>query len=268
MGAVNAVPIFDAGDSINRRLRGWWPLTEGAGARAVDISTFSNDGYWTDITRLARINSPVGKAFTSLDYAYFDMPNFFWPSGSSISVSFWARASNFSSVFGLTTSSYAGCHLLDGPNISWFYNGNSNGQVQAAYSSYSGVWTHVCLVNNGTNLKAIYLNGTLAASGSVVEAPPTGGSGLSIGAWKQIGYGSVASMQNFRIWDRVLSLAEIRRIYRDPWAGAKIGPVYPLAVSPPTPPFDVGRSVGAVGDIGGWPGVIETGPPGQAIRAN
>jgi hypothetical protein len=92
--------------------------------------------------------------------------------------------------------------------IYWDYgNINAEGRISTSYANYTNKWTHVALVSNGTNFKAIYLDGKLVASGQTASTP-TGLTGLAIG--KQVdAIGVVGQIDEFRIWKKARTQEEI-----------------------------------------------------------
>lgn len=86
-------------------------------------------------------------------------------------------------------------------------------QGLATVSTFTaGVWTHiVATCNRVGNATAIYWNGVLDASGATVNTTATAGT-LAIGT-RGTGAGANATMEDVRMYNRVLSVAEIETIY-------------------------------------------------------
>jgi hypothetical protein len=95
-----------------------------------------------------------------------------------------------------------------------FFNGPS-----APNQPVTGVWEHYAVVfNRAASTAIIYFNGVQVASGSVTKAAPTG-------TWLIEAYEGnssiatfVASLEDLRIYNRLLTPTEIQRIYERPFA--------------------------------------------------
>lgn len=82
----------------------------------------------------------------------------------------------------------------------WDYgNTSSMGRITIDYTPYLNRWTHVALVSNGIDFKAIYLNGALAASSSL-SSVASNLTGLTIGGVPGSVY-HAGMMDEFRIWN-------------------------------------------------------------------
>ncbi|MBS1913014.1 MAG: hypothetical protein JST22_13590 [Bacteroidetes bacterium] len=97
-------------------------------------------------------------------------------------------------------------------NVYWDYGvlDKDSGRIVADYSPYLGKWTHVALVSNGRNFKAIYLNGKLAAS-DTLASQAVALKWLTIGGNAAVTYKHKGAMDDFRIWSSARSQEEIER---------------------------------------------------------
>lgn len=216
-------------DPINRGLRGWWPLNNATDKITPDISPFRNYAVQETGATLAE-TSPLGwvRRFSPGGATgRLRASGFTWLASSGITVSAWVKdaSATVNTLFSLGPSSgtdygKAFVPYLDG-NIYWDYNGESSGRISTSYAAFTGKWTHVVLVNNGVNFKAIYCNGVLQTSGTTVASPPIATTGWQFGEWNG-GYHNNTAVQNARVWGRALNQAEITRLYREPWAGTEI----------------------------------------------
>ena len=83
----------------------------------------------------------------------------------------------------------------------------------------NGVWTHVAITVSGTTSHSLYIDGSLAASGtSTTQTFFTNPSApLTIGAWLPNGASySTASVDDFRIYNTALSDSEVAAVYAIP----------------------------------------------------
>lgn len=75
-----------------------------------------------------------------------------------------------------------------------------------------GVWTHEAVVYDGKTMKE-YTNGTLINRWQARGVPMSAGVPMAVGGWPQFaGYNYVGDMDDFRIYDRAMSAAEIAKI--------------------------------------------------------
>ena len=186
---------------------------------ATDLSGQGNTGTFTGFTRAT--NATAGKLGQGMSFDgvndYVTNALFSWANNSPITVSFW----NYSP--GGTAASAFTIGNSDSPNrihahapwidnvLYWDYGDATNGRISTSYSSYLNKWTLVTLVNNGTNFKAIYLNGVLVTSGTTVATPPTAQTGIWIGAWPNFFHNG--KIDDFRIYNRTLSANEVKQLY-------------------------------------------------------
>ena len=221
----------------------WWPLTDGAGGIAKDITSNANDG-----TGQGGVNwdsSSIGTVFASdkSTDSYF-VSNYSASGQSAISLSFWF-------IYNFDGDSPTGWNGL-------FRNGDSSNSLLQVYhhntdhelrfgvatagggtgfnTAESGSWTtgavyHAVFTYDGTTGK-VYLNGSEQSSGThsfpgnikTVASQP-----FNIGAAvippQSLPAGSTTldgDIQNVRIYNRALSATEVLELYTNPWAGLSI----------------------------------------------
>ncbi len=135
--------------------------------------------------------------------------------GGAITVEFWLKVrSNFNTYNGMAFSFGSGLSRLQAivPNNSKtlvFEYGellNSSRSITADYTNYINRWTHVALVSSGkaNTYKAIYINGELVASVNNSDGNSASLSGL------QLGVGLSGMMDEFRVWNKIRTQAEIK----------------------------------------------------------
>jgi hypothetical protein len=149
---------------------------------------------------------------------YVSDTSFNWPAGGGpVTVAFW----NFTS--GNQISSAFSIGNVEAPNrfqvhapwndniLYWDYGDYTNGRISTSYAAYLNAWTHVALVSegNGGAFKAIYLNGVLANSSTTCLGPTSALGGANIGAFPVNGWYHNGMIDDFRIYSRVLSAADI-----------------------------------------------------------
>lgn len=149
--------------------------------------------------------------------------SFNWPSGGGpITVAFWVNTNdlNDSNILfnaGDENSDRIQAHVpwYQDSLLYWDYgNHTANGRISTDFSSNLGKWTHVALVSSGNanTFKGIYLNGVLANSSGTSDGPENAYTSITIGKASTANY-QEASLDDFRIYNRVLSAAEINRLY-------------------------------------------------------
>ncbi|HYG78294.1 MAG TPA: autotransporter-associated beta strand repeat-containing protein [Planctomycetota bacterium] len=213
---------------------GHWTFDEAAGSTANDSSAAGNAGTLQGgATRVAGRVGPGAVAFDGID-GIVNVPGFSWPNGGGpVTVSFW----NFVPVLRDSWSFGVG---NDGANrfsahtpwsngdIYWDYPITGTGRINTAYGAANlNKWTHITLVSTGNagTFSAIYLDGVLATSAAFSDGPDTALSGLQIG---HAAYGNpldfhLGSIDDFRIYNRVLSPSEITQIFTGDGVGVVKG---------------------------------------------
>ena len=214
---------LDPLDGINRALRGLWPLDE-AGGVARDLSPLRRPGVRTSGTATVFAGPRVGARAANLTSGrYVNVPTFAWPGGCGVTVSAWINTGTNGNNRLFDVGGGAGepnlffAHVPYSDNTVYWRYGTYGTDLTTSLAAYLNTWIHIVFVNNGTNFKAIYINGRPVATGTSVATPPVATTVLKIGDGAWGGY-----VSNFRIWQRGLAGAEIRRLYADPWAGTYI----------------------------------------------
>jgi concanavalin A-like lectin/glucanase superfamily protein len=158
-----------------------------------------------------------------------------WPAGTPITIMFWVNTP------GGTPANAVTIGTDDVPNrvkvyapwsdnlLYWDYGTiDTVGRITTPFTPYLNQWTHVAVVNNGTNFKAIYLNGVQVTPTNTTATTPTSNlTGLFVGGngteWQTGG------MDNIRVEPRVLSAAEILAEFQ---LGTSIVPGLPVGWAP------------------------------------
>lgn len=219
---------------LSRGLKLALPMNEGAGLYAYDaaaksVGTFTGGLTWS--------SNKVGRAPYNANSSsqYLNVP-FPW-NGGPVTVSFWAVTftdgaySAFATEQGNDNYRFQ-VHLPFGGSIYWDYGNSSSGRLSTSYSAYINKLTHVCLVSNSTNFQAIYLNGIQVAS-QASAANPAPGTTIIVLAWPAAGLGFNGTVNNFCIWNRVLSNGEAMTLYNNPW-GLYVPPRFNLRAQSPS----------------------------------
>ncbi|HLX62872.1 MAG TPA: C25 family cysteine peptidase [Planctomycetota bacterium] len=162
---------------------------------------------------------------------YVEVPNFNWPAGSPVSISFWAFTPGVSPqewTFGVGSDGTQrfSCHIGFGDQqISWDYGDIANGgRIQSAAGFIGGTampfntWNHVAFVAGGATspYRAIYVNGLLVTSNFAGNSGPI--SNLqTLEIFRSLvtpaNTHNRGGIDDFRIYNRVLGPNEIATLY-------------------------------------------------------
>lgn len=226
MPRFNSAPVLNPRDSINRGLVGFWPLNHAAGGIARDLSPFARHGTLVNFGYTSTSGWATGATGRVLN---FDGSNDYVsveriPPLPYITVSCWVKANGSNSSF-IISKNFSGTvpfQLSPAPSGTYggfaFYGGPWICTNVATDIRNDGKWHHVAGTFDGTTLK-YYIDGRLDASASYSGALPSNASAMTIGVYLNDGGHFTGPISALRIHNRALSVAELARLYRDPWAG-------------------------------------------------
>ena len=253
-------------DAINNSCVGFWPLTDGSGSTAVDVSTGGNDA--TALGTLSHVATSIGTAMefdgasNGLEVAYDASQQ-----PSEITVSCWFNADDLSTDMKLVSKTESGGWQLgfnspgDTGNLSFLVRvGASYYYASKATSGLgTGQWYHVVGTYDGSNVR-LYIDGVLedttAASGTIsytfnnslgISSEPGQGSG------NNASFGFDGNIQNVRIFSSALTAAQVKQLYTRPWTGTNFD-TEALWLSPPASPTlsTASQATSIMADIEGW----------------
>ncbi len=208
--------------SVSSGLVGWWPLDEGTGLIAHDLSGLGNNGSWSGDPSSAK-----GSYYTTGvigSYAgYFDgiddkltvgTPSVYQFTGP-FTISAWVNTVSGGTILSMQDGGN------NGYNLAIIY-GAIRFCVYAAtietctggghYPLTSATWAYFTAAFNGSNI-SIYENGTLVAS-SAAAAPTASTGALVFGVAQRGGYSNfTGSLDDVRFYERALSANEISSLY-------------------------------------------------------
>ncbi len=211
-----------------RGIQAWWPPLGSRGQRVLRgfarkingaFPGGGNDPTWTsDAVHGSVLTYDGGSDYIPMGTGRLDM-------SGAITIAFWnyvaAADVQQSSAFGGfgTDSNFDRCQAhapwIDN-SLYWDYGDIfGNGRISAAYAVYLDKWTHVALVSEGIGgaFKAIYLDGLLAASAGNSDGP-SGPVVFDMG--RAVLFATeyhIASMGDFRVYNRRLVGTEVWRLY-------------------------------------------------------
>jgi len=223
-------------------LVGWWTFDEAEGTVVRDSSGHGYDGT---VTNAQWVNGLLGSALNFNAVGHVDAPAQAWSTISrQLTVAFWSYGdpaiqpqANF--TFGAfsnvsdNNARVASCHApwSDG-TVYWDTSGDPGATFNpnrisktATASEYEGEWRHWAFVKNvDTGVQSIYLNGALwhSATGMTKVIPGNTVTGFSIGdrPAHDSPYGGL--IDDFRLYNRALTLNEIKKLAARPKAYAPI----------------------------------------------
>jgi len=225
-------------------MKGYWKGDDGTSPTSAADSSGSlfNGTYQSGATTSSSVPTLLFTDPTSLSFngtnSYVDIPSFSLDGTGPVTIAFW----NLVATANVKNSSAFSFGNQDQPNrcqahapwsdkvLYWDYGdaNNNSGRVSTNYASYLDKWTHVVLVSTGSGgaFQGIYLNGTLAVSSTTPKGPTVTFTGANLGAWKGVGLYHPGQLDDFRIYDRVLSAQEITAL-----AAGNSGPAAPTGLA-------------------------------------
>jgi hypothetical protein len=218
----------------NSGLVGYWPLNDGAGSKANDMSGSGNNG--TLIHSPTWENGKLGKALLlNNSNSYVSVPSVqaLKYVGGNMTLETWIypnigeTAANIISKPWNSSGDY-NYRMTYGPAVSVILSGATSCTVSSgANTAPQGSWHHVVFTIATGGAMNLYIDGALVGSGTcgIIDWTPTYGDlnlPLSIGtlypygavAWDQPTHAFGGKMDNVRFYSRVLSATEIKTIYQ------------------------------------------------------
>jgi Concanavalin A-like lectin/glucanases superfamily len=215
-----------------------WPLNENTGTTTADVvGTATGSLVGPPTWSTGCVGSGLTFNGSAVAPQYVTNASFPWPGGQAVSIALWVKApgntENGTFKFG-TSDDRIGAHLPWSDNVLYFDHGHGvSGRVSTNFAPYLNTWTHVVLVSNGTNFRAIYINGALAASNTTVTAAIPALTGMDLGRYEVLPaattYYYTGQLDQFQVYKGVLTAGEVSTLYN---ATAGCG----LAVTIATPP--------------------------------
>jgi Concanavalin A-like lectin/glucanases superfamily/Pectate lyase superfamily protein/Fibronectin type III domain/Abnormal spindle-like microcephaly-assoc'd, ASPM-SPD-2-Hydin len=208
--------------TVSSGLVGWWPLDEGTGLVAHDISGQGNNGTWSGTP-----SSPSGTYYTTGvvgPYAgYFDGSDDSVTVGTQpiyeftgpFTLSAWVNTVASGTILSMQNGGDNGYNLGINFGVIRFCvyaNTTQNCAGGGSYPLSSPAWTYFTAVFDGSNI-SVYANGAFLAS-SPAPAPTASTGPLAFGVAQRGGYSDfIGSLDDIRIYNRALSANEISSLY-------------------------------------------------------
>jgi len=224
--------VLDRAHPLARGLVGWWPLNEGGGRGARDISGNENHGAWVGTTNSWAGASMGGSAvnLTGASGGYISVP-----SSTSLQVSnamtacIWANRTSAAvngALFhkGTLGSSYGDwCMVYDGsystyPDFRIAYPGS--GLIVGVGTAGINKWRFITATFDKVSAK-LYVDGALVDTRAYSTAIAQTATPLNIGVYYDVPYAHAGPLAHARLYNRCLDAREIAQLYADPLAGAR-----------------------------------------------
>ena len=251
--------------SLMNGCQAWYPLTEGAGSTATCIMGHSahNGTLDTGVTWETSERGTAAK-FDGTDYAKITLGS--EPvSGQTISVSAWVYSEETSGVQAIYCSRQSGfpdsknylMYNAGTPSFGWDqYPPSGGGTGSGTISDARGRWVHVVATQDATTSK-IYVDGEL--KGSAASETYSNTAGAHYIGYRYSAQAMTGSIQNLRIWDRVLSADEALLLYERPWEGeASYGDVFYHDPPAPASMLPLDNASGINTGLAAWYPLTET----------
>ncbi len=225
--------LDEKGNSLETGLVGYWKFGEGSGTVSNDSSGNRNDATWTNaannVTWVTNSICKFGNCLSfdnSNDYITInDAPSL--DLSGSYSISLWIKSDDEPTGNEALISKY----LTEGTDVNYeiflIGEGASSGQVR--FQQANGAWYNTCdsttattvgkwmnivgIYNDNTDTMKTYINGIEECSFAGPSSPATNNAPVYIGA-RQGGSLFDGHIDDVRIYNRVLSADEIKRLYQ------------------------------------------------------
>lgn len=219
-------------------LVGWWPLDEGQGIVARDLSIYRNKGTLSGMADPATATSGWGGGASQRELE-FDGSNDIVtaPHGSQLALTgnmsacVWFRttsAANYRSLLikgnvgaGYPSPIHVTVESGSGSMFAFWGNGSSQAGIYTAAPLTMGLWYFAVVTRSGSTA-TLYINGQYNNSGSLgAQAVTDSGTALGIGGRTPgTSYNQLGSINHVRLYNRALTAVEVAQIYADKWIGA------------------------------------------------
>lgn len=220
--------VLDRAHPLARGLVAWYPLNEGAGRRANDISGNGNHGtHILDPSWTGTGGKLTGSALTlNGSTQYISVPT-----SASLGI-----VGDMSMVCWLKIASY-NWHMLftktnggtPGPYSAYvnqvrgtieFHRGNGtlDAYVESTNPGPVNLWQFVAVTMAGTMVQH-YLNGAANGSGTISTTIADYGNAMRLGS-RADGFWLGGQMANWRLYNRALSASEVAQLVSEPYAGS------------------------------------------------
>lgn len=226
------LPItLDPGHAINASCVGWWPMTEGSGTVASDISGTGNHGAFSGgVSWATTYASGSNLAFDGVDGELVFTHNSTLAITGDMTLVAWVNyaAWDWHMLFTKTSSSTAGpfmAYVNASRGTIEFHRGNGtlDAYVESTTPGPLSTWHCVAVTMSGTAVTH-YLNGASNGTGTLSTTIGDGGNDMRFGN-RPDGFWLTGEAANIRLFSRALAASEIAALYSDPFIGRLTRPL-------------------------------------------
>jgi prepilin-type N-terminal cleavage/methylation domain-containing protein len=204
---------------------GYWPLNEGSGTIAYDMSGSQNNGTWNGTPTGTNGYYSPGKgggwagAFDGGSDYVGNFTHSISPSGTSRSVCAWINEATTTGKLGIAgtrppSASQGWVFTIRNNILTYFNTGATGSTIQYSTSFAINTWHFVCATYNlPTTIGTLYIDGGYVYSASESGDSPSTFNGAIGSEDQSYIYLFSGLIDDVRIYNRVLSAAEIRALY-------------------------------------------------------
>jgi hypothetical protein len=220
LGLITTSPFWVFPERVNAAsnngLVGYWPMNEGTSTQAGDFSGNRNTGTLLGATKPVWGAGKRGSALTfngSTSYVDAGSSSAYNFTSLTFTVAFWVKSTSLvdSSPFVSRRSSPDGWSVQTGGSVIEFCGGGGV-CVDGNTSLSDGKWHHVAVTFSGSNV-TFFVDGNSDGT-AAVSAPSSLSANLLIGSNAGQAIVLNGSLDDVRIYSRILSVSEIRSLYQ------------------------------------------------------
>jgi len=242
---VLGLVLVRAADAADPGLAGWWKFDEGSGTTVLDSSGYDNHGTFVSNPQWAIGHLGGALSFDGVD-DYVEIQDAEELTPENFTIAFWVNPVDMDRVqitIAKKTQTNVGGYSFNITSLAvgsrhWV---NINGAwVNVTFSYTQGVWQHVAVTYDGTNIKG-HLNGELKATTEAPGSLDKDSGVLRIGAEPRDTVSAYynGSLDDVQIYNRALTEAEIQLVMK----GVLMPPALASKPSPADGATDVPRDV-------------------------
>lgn len=233
---------LDATNSLSSGLVGFWPLTDGTGSTAKDITSNANDGTESGGVSWASTDIGAAASFDGVDDYFNCGQDASLDITGDVTITAWVKPDTVTGAgyIAAKASGSAFQYLIYRNNYNFRFGiGNSSAAIQVvtAGSITLGQWYFVVgkLSSTTMSIECYAEDGTSSSNSASITGTgiDTVAIDVNIGARANGANLFDGNIQNVRVYNRALSATEVATLYNRPWEGTNYGDLWPY--SPPAP---------------------------------
>jgi hypothetical protein len=215
----------DWSQGLNRGLVGWWLVQHNAiGGTVLRDLALGNDGILTGLDPATDWISDAPKGHTgSIDFSgsnqYVATPNNAVEMGITRYATFssWALVQNFATqraLLGDWNASLGFAIRTELNETTTFFVDPNDHRIDSVSGAVVGEWNHIVGTMDGANMY-LYINGRQVGTQTLGEDIGSSAAKINIGIRGDLADDFIGPIASTMIWNRALSVAEVRHLYED-----------------------------------------------------